>query len=176
MINLTSHNTRTMIRSLYRRRLIVVSASFLCFLIILAIASLVPAYLDLSYRLEVVNESLTKAEARPVSRDANKLATEVKSLNDEIMVVSGVTKQESLISLIDRIQAIKVPGISTKFISIVSNRVTLRAQANKRSSLLAFIEAIEKEGSFLEVSSPISNLIVSNDIDFSVTMKLVEKK
>ncbi|HEY9583307.1 MAG TPA: hypothetical protein VJK09_03335 [Candidatus Paceibacterota bacterium] len=174
MINLLSQEGRIVLRREYHKRIVCVGLAFLVTLESLGILFLSLSAFSVWTRTDAVGQVLKEAEARPVSREADQMTRTVKETNNKIKLLeTGTSKHIHFTEIIKIILAQKSPEMSLAYIEMTKdNRIKLRGIALTRASLLNFVRGLNKESVFAEVISPISNLISSTDIDFSVDLIL----
>jgi len=75
---------------------------------------------------------------------------------------------------LEKISEIAPAGINLTNLSYqtAQNKVVLNGQAKTREQFLNFKENLEKSQVFLEVESPLSNLINKENIDFNFNFKI----
>ena len=140
-----------------------------------AVALIIPSILLLNIRISVISHGVSSARARPVSKDADVLVTSVRDINTRVQSLSLAKASPPFGELIDKILGHKTAGISIVHINRSNaGGVNIRGRASTRAVLLEFIKSFEKDTYFIDVTSPISNLISSTDISFSINMKLAD--
>ena len=176
MINLLPEAALGELRSLYRRRLFSFALLCLAALVVVSIVILSPSYLAARSHLGQVEESLAAARARPVSKQAESLAGTVKTLNQRIKIVSAEENELKLQTIVAHILAHKKPGTNFSYIDISDEVVVLRGRASSRAAFLSLSAELKEDELFSEVNSPISSLIATSSLDFSIQMKVEPKK
>lgn len=173
MINLLPPESKTRLRSLYRRRLLGIGLGGLLVLLLMSDLFILPPLLLISAKSAAVSLTLSSARRRPVSKEADDTISAIEAVNAKLKLLSGYGQSSALSPMLDRVLSHKSKGISLlRFQYNQPGTLGLDGVAADRQTLLAFIGSLESEPSFVSVSSPISNLIESRDVSFSISLKL----
>ncbi|MDX1535980.1 MAG: hypothetical protein R3346_04445, partial [Candidatus Spechtbacterales bacterium] len=93
--------------------------------------------------------------------------------------VEKVTEEDVLLEetfMLFKIESLSPKGVEIKNVEYgVSNKVIVTGHADQRKQVIALQEALENDRMFLNVESPLSNLLKAEDIDFKFTITLSEK-
>lgn len=172
MINLLSNEARKKVRALYRLRLLAVVLVVFFYVCLVSIGLLVPSFLLMQGKSVSLSESLNAAQNRPISREADEAVNNVLALNKLINKLSSVPKLPLMGETLDKLFEDKIEGISFESIDYTNQKViTIAGRASTREILLAFTRKLNQDSYFSNVSSPISNLIKSTDINFQITLE-----
>lgn len=176
MINLLPEEAFVKLRSDYRKKLLGFGLYLLSVVAAISIVFLVPAYIASTTQLSQVETLLFDARARPVSKQAEALADNVRSINQKVKLVADWSEPTYPSALISNVLGHKKGDISFSYIDLSDGALVLRGRAASRSSFLALMEALKSDNTLSDISSPISNLIATSSLDFSIQMKIVQKK
>lgn len=176
MINLIPHSTFLYGRRIYRFRLTVVALILFCVLCILSIGFILPSLLIVQEMRASVSQSLQTAKARPVSHEADEITHKVEEVNLKVRMLIDIPTAPYVTAFLDKILLHKTSGVSITYINLGNNgEITIKGVALKREDLINFSQALSKDINFSNVASPISNLIASENINFTINMDLSKK-
>jgi hypothetical protein len=174
MINLLPRGASAQMNKMYKKRLAVCGLIFLFLAILVSIILMGPTILTARQKLIVVEADLANNLARPISKQADEISTLVKEANTRLTIFDTKPSTPSALQIVDRVFIHIIDDISVRNIDLdrESGAVKVRGLANKRNALLAFIKSFESDTFFVDVSSPISNLITTSNIEFYIDLKL----
>ena len=174
MINLLPESGRWAFRRAYHARLLVIALSGALAVIMISIAFILPTFFSTRARRQAVSHELEIALARPVSKEADALAEEVRRVNSKIKLLAHEESEGQTFTWVtDRILGKAAASIAITQIALGKDKVVVvHGIAGTRTALLAFIAALNEDEQFSEVISPISNLIDNVDVAFSVNLKI----
>ncbi|MBI5449334.1 hypothetical protein HY948_03390 [Candidatus Gottesmanbacteria bacterium] len=183
----------------YRTKIFVVAATFTAYILILSIAPLVASYLAVSYKEAIFNNELAIVkDAREDGLDSYTIAIKdanlrIAQLNKVDTGALGFQIYDLLKSIVQYVASVKDSKGSHVSIASISydyrlpskkdkpsvalgefhyNKIMLSGRASDRITLQSFIQLLKNDSRFAKVESPISNFIVSKDVNFSVTISL----
>ena len=172
MINLLPEGAASEVKRLYKRRLFGTALIFLFLLVLESIFLQAPTVYIQDQRLSVARADLASALAKPISKQANDASELIKDTNNKLSIFHP-QNQLSYIKIIDKIFSHKISGISLRSFDMnKEGGIKLAGVADTRTNLLTFIKSFERDTYFVGVQSPISNLITTVDIAFSIDFKL----
>lgn len=175
MINICTSNNREIIEATYKKQRVLIYLFSATLALLVAVALIIPSILLLNIRISAISHGISTARVKPVSKDADILVASVKEINTRVKSLSEAKVSAPFGELVDKILAHKTVGISILHIDRSNaGGINLKGRATTRTILLDFIKSIKGDPYFSEVTSPISNLISSTDISFSINMKPVE--
>ena len=155
------------------------TASFLAGVLALfapcCITFLFPSYLASKTHLTQVRGALAMAQKRPISKQAESMAKLTNSINQRIKIVSAEEHTERFRNILERILSHKQDGIYFIQLDFSGENILLKGRARSRSSFLSFLSGIKNDDAFGELNSPISSLIATSSLDFSIQMKILPK-
>ena len=97
----------------------------------------------------------------------------VKITNEKISLLETTSKIPQISVFFDNILMKTTAGISLSSIDWDgAENIAVRGRAGTREGLTAFLRLLEADPIFSNITSPISNLISSGDIDFSISLKI----
>lgn len=182
MINLLPPEDQAVIRREYLRRLIVMCGSLFFAAVIFSALLLLPAPIFLrSARQGAVLEAETAAARLQTATEPAALAT-VERLSRQaarLLEADKVKRSSPTAAMTVALQPLP-PGVKIMSFSYVneagsgalpSGTVTLQGEAITRAALSAYIEALRREARFSEIDLPITALLKSHDLNFSLKMK-----
>lgn len=180
MINLLTPATKLRLRQEIRhRRLVVAGFIILALLIITLILSGL-----LVWRLQREISALTSAKTEPdtatFARQATKQALQEASA--DLLAVKSSPPRGNLTALWRATLASRPTGVALESwrwqaaTDGASEILELGGRAATRAALLQFVESLKREALFAQVDSPVSNLIRSRDINFSLKLTLAREE
>ena len=172
MINLLPDFQKEVVRVEYKHRMLIVGVLFVLLTIVIATVSLFPSYLisktkyvTLKERADVLKEEEKKANTAGVSLI-------VKDVSEKLSLLNIGKKDTDVGMLISKL--VDNADSSVKIMSITyekrgaTAKVDIAGVAEKRESMIAFIEKLKKDEYFSEVYSPVSNLVKESNISFNI--------
>jgi len=153
-------------------------AFFLRSLIILAIIFAVlclNSYIYLYVIVQSQGSSITIEESSVKTQKLQEIEEKIKQANQKIDKAYQI--QRGIVCwtpILEKISEIAPAGINLTNLSYqtAQNKVVLNGQAKTGEQFLNFKENLEKSQVFLEVESPLSNLINKENIDFNFNFKI----
>src|SRR3989338_3201592 len=176
MINLLPEEAIDKIKKRYYTKLLSVALFLLSGIIAVSIVFLLPSLFVSKLRLELAKDALAEARSRPVSKQAESLVISAKTINQRIALVSANESETSLGMVIDKILSYKKVGLSFSHFELSGAEVVLKGRARTRDDFLNLSINLKNDTFFSEVASPISNLIATSSLDFSIRMKIAPKQ
>lgn len=177
MINLLPEKDKSFIKNEYRRRLIVVGATYFVALSVITIVMMLPAYLLLSVYERDLNNQLASSLEKIKDIDASPIINEIKKLNSRVEILKNKKYQKSINDILrkavgSRPEGIRITGISYERSKKekTDDKVSIQGTAEKRNNLLEFKAVLEKEFGENKVDSPISNLFLEKEAQFSISI------
>jgi len=184
MVNLLSLDEKQKVHELYVARLSISSLVFLLLAIGVGIIFLLPSFFLILVEERGATERVVIAR-EAISRSEGSNAIEiVRSVNKKLStLISGAEKHLALSPFFDTILSKKTKDLKiTGFFyrkniedEVEEASVIVRGRAPNRDSLLAFVERLREEPLFIDVYLPITDLVESKDIPFSITVIFAEQ-
>lgn len=165
MANILTPQAQKRVWSMYRGRLVLVTALMLLALALLALLALAPSYVALTLaappvqNTDIKHQSGTDKDAAVVAR-AQALVREVGG------IIAATSSPSTWIS--DVVQA-KPQGVRITSITYGSSQITI-AGSGSRESVQAYREALLKTGAYTSVSVPVSALVGNEGGKFSIVI------
>ena len=182
MVNLLPDEAVSTLRALYYRRLFGATLVAFSFIVTFSIGALLPSTVILLAKSKTTSEQLATALARPLSREADLLTRQIKQTNDKIILLSRMRSAFSFNAIIEHVLSHKHSGIALEMLGQTRSQdkqgttnVSLRGKARNREILLNFVHELAEDPFFAKVESPISNLISSSDIPFTLSLEIAGK-
>jgi Tfp pilus assembly protein PilN len=176
MINLLPEGAISEVRKIYKKRFLAFGLILAILLALISFVFMIPSYIISGSRLAQAEELLAAARARPVSKQAEALAATARTLNERIKIATIEDGRESPVSTLDAILKHKKQGTTFSLISFSDESINLRGRASSRSAFLSLMADLKSDPLFVEVNSPISSLIATSSLDFSIQMTLAKPK
>lgn len=176
MFNLLPQQDRRNLASDYRFRFATVALLLFCALGIIALAALVPSFVE-SYQKEVFSRnSVDDLRRDSAERSKDQLSETLAFTVKEIKVLGTVGSTGYIYEIIDEIirnktKLIKITGIQVSGSALDGRDIVLSGEANDRDALLSFVKILEQEKTFESVKIPPSNFAPAADINFSIFIK-----
>jgi len=157
--------------------LIVSFGVYLLFILIIFSLLLASTYFCLVIFLKTQSLLIEDKKGNKENQSLVETEENIKQANQQINKV--FIKERDLIvwtPIIEELAQIVPNGIYLNSFSSQTdtNRINISGWANKRDTLLLFQESLEKSPYFVEIKSPLSNLIKQEDIDFSFSFSPVK--
>jgi len=179
MINLLPINEKKSAHKIYIVR---VSITFLVFLLVSIFAGVVflfPSILLIRVKgnsatelVSIARETISRSEGGTVAgiaRKVNEKLTLLVSEEERHFLLSPVFKKV----LNTKTQKLKITGLFYKQgpnNDLREEKIIVRGRSVRREELLSFVKALQTEPLFVNVDLPISDLVESEDIPFSITI------
>ncbi len=177
MINLIpNEQKKLMIRNFYYR-LATVCILALGFCILIASITMLPSYVLVSGKSDLVNTKLDNEKTTPISLSDKEATNMLNDLDKRFTSIEKDQNSKFLISkrIIDQIVSEK--NVDIKITQIILDNspagdkvISIRGTAPSRERLLFFRNVLEKNPSFKQVNLPISNFIKGSHIQFSLNL------
>lgn len=187
-MNLLTSESKEKINQEYKSRLVVVFGIFLAVLFGIAVVLLLPSFFLLAFQESHLIRQMETSEQSIVLGQAKKIEQEVKKLKIKTELLhSNREKTETISPLFAEIIKAKPKRLSINFLIFQKKKIKqdeekkeisqidLRGRAETRTSLLDFTEKLKSNEYFSKVSSPVSNLLVDKDFDFSLNVYLNDR-
>ena len=147
------------------------------FCILVALISILPAFIFSSIKENTVNTELEAQKAEPIPSPDQQTLSTINDLNSKLTVVENAEKNKFSVSekVIDDIIAVKMPDIRiTQFLynddPMSGKKISLQGTAPSREVLLLFSQALQDSPNFKNVDLPISNFVKGSNIQFSLSL------
>jgi Tfp pilus assembly protein PilN len=185
MINLLSKNDRVASLHEYKKRRSILALWFLVALGLLAVVLFLPISFSVSSQNETLKTSLAGVEHRIATGQAAGVEDIVKHVNTNLSLVQVATTSMAVPLSLVRTALVNDTPASVTLTSIVYDRgadlssivsLSLSGVAADREAVLALSDALSKDPLFLSVDSPISNLVKSTSILFTLQAKIGPQK
>lgn len=183
MINLLPLKEKKKIYQLYFIRLSIVSLFLLLIVLIVGTVLLLPSlFLSVVKERSAAERVLLAREALSLEEGRNVEAI-IASVNKKIGILAlapgvSATLNKAFRTIIDRQpEGLKITGLLYEKDVLGDTgrgKIFIRGISSERDALIAFADLLKKESLFSEVDLPVSNLIKSEDIAFSITVFLNE--
>lgn len=174
MQNLLTQKYKKSIRKEYAVRIIIVSLSFLSFIILLGILSLFPSYLASSLSEKVAREQVDIIKKSISTDEQDNSRSIILNTNKKISFLDSDIARVQISLVFETIVSEKTSGIKISSLSYESGGesgegvVTIIGMSDGREELIAFRNILEEKVLFKQVELPVSNLAKGTDIAFSV--------
>ena len=175
MINFLSEKNKNNVKKEYSFRVFTLFLIIFSLVMVFVSVFLSPAHILSIYRKSVISNQLGMVKESPVSKSSVSLE-DVKKINEIVKVISSATVyQKPASDFIKRIlnsknSAITISFISSDFDTNNNMRISLRGFSKTRDGLTKFVKDIKSLNLFSGVDLPISSLVKSSDIDFSINL------
>ncbi len=181
MINLLPEEEKILIKREYTRRLVVVNGIFLFILVCSAVILLLPSYLPLSSQKQSFESQLDAAKQGLSREKADETESSIRRLNDKLAFFSQQGEDTRQISvLIKQILSVKSPSVKLWTFTYQegtqekkNEQISIQGIATTRNIFLAFAKTLEAVNGVSEVQFPPANLMKDENVEFSLTLKLV---
>jgi len=205
MINLLPSEEKAKIVLEYRIRLLTVFFIIFSLLSFILLVPLVITYLTNSYNIKYINEVAEKLVLSEGFKESSSIAKEIRDTNRKLGILTqplGAASREKITDIFSALfktafeasgngNTVKIKEISydqlqkkTASASATSttaskesgiHKIIVRGNANTRELFLAFLKKIEKNPNFVSIDSPVSNLVNSTNVEFTLTIILKDK-
>lgn len=178
MINLLPASEIKKTRVEYRMRLAVTALSLLVLVMLIAIVSLLPAYVLMSHKRAALSGDLSNIlQGSARSEEQKNLETILKETDAAVEMLGGNTKGLSVSrDIVEKFAGYKTASIKIKGIFYdakgTEGSLAIKGTAANRQSLTDLVDMLKKDKMFKNVTLPISDLVKDKDIDFNITMKV----
>lgn len=120
---------------------------------------------------------LSRIEVSGLSEPADEISKKVNDLNEKLININQIIEERIVWSQVLEELSQKVPS-GVNLVSLNLNRenrkIDLRGQAQLREQLLAFQDNLEKSPQFVDIYSPLANLIKPTNLDFILSFYLLK--
>jgi hypothetical protein len=179
MLNFLPEQLRKSVKREYLLRVLSIFLGFLFFAGIILIALFVPSQALYLYKDAVVSNELSMMKSvEAISKDDPVRA--IRSANDIIKSTDLNIQTVRISDLVLSALKIKGSGVSVTDISVSTNDplskfvISVGGISKSRDGLISFVKDLKDGGMFSSVDLPVSDLVKSTDVDFS--LKLYVKK
>ncbi|HEY4510480.1 MAG TPA: PilN domain-containing protein [Candidatus Paceibacterota bacterium] len=183
MVNLLPDEDKKEVEREYKRRLVIVSGSFLFIAIIFAAVLLIPLLFFLKSGEKQIRAMGGSSEEKLIASNAEESVKTVKDLKIK-MAVLGLKEDEykrpgdvfrELVR--DVPKGVKVKGISYSIPPADKKKklylsLRLDGTALTRGELLTYLEALKKNPEFSSVTVPVQDLLKERSLDFSLSINI----
>lgn len=181
MINLLDNSEKKRIRRHYSVRLGIASLFLITILFIVGSIFLIPSLFLISVKEKEVLKQSIIAEKVLVLHGGGNVSDITKSTNRKISIFLTPEKDINPTSIIQAIidkmvDSITVEGFFLQKEGVEDRRgkVIIRGNSRNRESLISFVGRLRESEFFESVDLPTSNLVKSRNINFSITIFLLE--
>ena len=158
-------------------RFLVMFFTVLGFSILIASASILPAYFISSVKKNLINTKLEIQKNEPIPSPEQTTLAIVEDLNNKLSLIEKTEVNKYIISqkIIKEIMAEKMPDIKITGILYQNNLtkgkiININGTAPNRERLLLFRQALENNIAFKKVDLPISNFVKGSNIKFYLSL------
>ena len=158
-------------------RLLVLFLLLGCFVLLVAIVTIMPAYFVSSVKDSIVNTKLEIQKNEPPPTVGEQSLEAIKDMNTKLGIVENAEKNKFLLSsnvisaiLLQKRSDIKITEISYQVDPIKGKTISVTGTAPSREVLLLFRQALENSSAFKSVDLPISNFVKGTDIQFNLNL------
>lgn len=174
MFNLLPKNEKEAIRREYRLRLAIVILWMSFGSLLIASVLLLPSFLLSSEKEKAAKQRYENLNASVKQNASDNFDAVLRDAKQRLELLGHESPGVLLHRLVLRIASLKSDRVSLSNFSFVGGEkgkknVTIAGVARDRTSLLAFVKALERAELFEAVAVPISNFAKDTDIDFSIT-------
>ncbi len=173
MINLLPIPEKTKVRHEYQARVAVVVLGALALEVVVGLVLMLPTYLNLRFKGQELAAGLDLIKSQDSMNQVRQLEAVIKDVNDKLSVVRAAPDPVDLSALVQVVSSARPSGIAlTSFLYSEEKGVQLhlKGTADKRSSLITFVEDLKESPAVAEVQSPISNLVAEHDNKFTISI------
>jgi Tfp pilus assembly protein PilN len=153
----------------YRVRVLTVFFFILSFVFLGTVAVTIPISVSLSAKEKALDSQLQSSRSVASVHGENAVKSSIKSVEQKVeAIISASNEGQRIINLVGVVVS-KVPqGVTLSEIrSQSTSTVSIRGVASTRNVLRSFVDVLKKDGSFGDVSLPVSSLAKQTKIDFS---------
>lgn len=173
MINLLPMKYKKAAQKEFLRRFIAVFGLGLLVLVITELLFSLGLLFSASSSFESFERQTTFSEEMANLKKLDELEMKMRDLNHLLDLCQKEEENLQIISDdISYVLDILPPSIKINSLLFQNEQLSLFGHADIRGDLLSFVDKLETVSSFEKVESPISNLLVENDIEFSLVIKL----
>jgi Tfp pilus assembly protein PilN len=175
--NLLPSEYRRRVRLEYRLRLVAVVGTFVCFFVFVSGILLLPSYFLSRVRLEAVSREYNEWINTGESKEYDNLDAMVQMVNKDITTaLEYAEKYFSASGAFQQIveiqpQSMRISELSYQGEQEGNHDITLRGIAETRDALLAFRDDLRMIPKVLDASVPLSDLVRTGDIPFTITIR-----
>ncbi len=171
MINLLPYKEKKTIEKIRFLRLAQSLITVLIFLILASFALLLPTWLTISSRENIINKQISSLENGDLISDS----IDLMELENKARSLKNIFQENQKDSLIDQINSVKSyanNGISIdRFNANESSMVEIFGISKDRKSLQDFIDNLNSDPNISLVDNPISNFVKNKNGAFNLTIK-----
>ncbi len=182
-MNLLPQADKSAIKQEYYRRLAVVAAVFFLVIILIGMIPLTTAYIVAMYQISNLNKEINFTNQSNLARGTGANEAIIKDVNSKIDLLNAVGKDDlgydisAIYASIIASSTAKITSLAYDQVQVkkgttkeVAHRIVVSGVAADRSQLQAFVKVLKSDSRFASVDLPISDLIASSNIDFSITI------
>ena len=157
-------------------RLLLAFVILLVFSLVAGIIFMAPSYFVLLFSREEIARRLQTEELAIEKLRLKNTEENIKSINAAVKSFgSNESGRRSFSKLIIEVANAPATGVNLASFELKKNSdglfvTTLRGKADARENLLAYIEALKNLSGFSSVNSPVSNILSSREINFSLNL------
>lgn len=129
-------------------------------------------YLDM--QIPSIEERIKQEGVTSKSNIVKTVEEEINTLNKILVRIDRIRKEKlfNFPHILRVIGDIMPEGLELQSISFQGEIISIRGHADKRAGVIELKERLEKEPVFHDVTSPLSNIIKEEDIDFNFSFSL----
>jgi hypothetical protein len=171
--NLLPKDTKKNLRNEYVMRMLSTALFLMATAVGIGAASLLPTYISISSALDeakIVDQKEGSATESSPLQELARTAVLLQTLNTKLSA-------EPMTEIMQGIIAVHPDGIQITGITFDRDPLTfsLKGNATTRDALVTYKKALESHDRVTHVSSPISDLAKSSDLEFTLTLTLSER-
>lgn len=181
MINLIPKERKDQIRAEYRFRWFKLGAYLAGVMFVFGVISLVPSLASISYRSALFKSDAQKIEDRIIQLEKEKkpLQTQTELRRKITLLSDDATKQALPSDVLLALARRRTPQVTLDVVAyekLTESKGEARSQiqvggiAADRNALLSLLASFEAEPLFVDVASPISNLVRDRALRFTITI------
>ncbi|MEK7650836.1 MAG: hypothetical protein AAB364_03160 [Patescibacteria group bacterium] len=180
MINLLTPATKLQLRQEIRHRRLVVAGFIILALLIVALILGSLILWQLHRETNALATTSSEPDAAALARQATK--QELQAASADLQAIKSLPPRAALTALWRATLASQPASVALAGwrwqagAGTESATLEIAGQAATRAGLLQFIETLKRDERFANVESPVSNLIRSKDIDFTLKLTLARAK
>jgi Tfp pilus assembly protein PilN len=173
MFNLLPEHHKKAARMEYLLRMATVALYLCSAAVILGAVILIPAYVSTSLRIEEGERA--KAALAAARSDAENPAAVIATIKRNVTILSALVQPVFVESIIERALTERPLGVTVAAVTFQNGingegTLSIKGTARTRSSLVAFVRALEGVPYFSKVELPISNLAKNENIPFTMSI------
>lgn len=173
MTNLLPKTAKVIIRREYYMRLIIVSLFLSGIVLLIASFLLIPSYFLTHLKGVSGQGQIEIIEGVVALHEKDNVEQQLLETRQKLNIISR-EKRSNLVEIIGSVLEEKSSLISINSFFWDNGELGIRGTAQTRDGLVVFVDRLEQASLFVNVDLPVSNLAASRDINFSLTMDIIE--